>query len=276
MKVDLHIHSDNSDGTLDVRSILNMYKKKGYQYISFTDHDNIDAYNDLYKELEPDDPHIIPGVEISTTLNGRDVHILGYNFEQNKELISMLSLIKDERILRAEKIIRKLYDLWKFSIDMEQLMRIAGDRNIIGRPHIARALLEKKYVSNYQQAFDEYIGDKCQGFVPKQTPSPKEVIAMIKKSKGIPVLAHPILLNDDFMVLDLIEMGIMGIEAYYIKHLPYHIKFYRNITEKYNLIYTGGTDFHGLPNDIVNLGSYSAPFECVEMLYELKEKMNNE
>jgi predicted metal-dependent phosphoesterase TrpH len=182
----------------------------------------------------------------------------------------MLDLIQEERIIRAEKILRKLHDLWGFELTMEMLYRIAGKREQVGRPHIARALIENGYASGVQEAFERYLGNHSPAYLPKESCTPSEAIQTVRRAGGVTVLAHPALLENDFMVLDIIELGVDGIEAHYVDHSEGQVRFYSQIAQRYDLIRTGGSDFHGFKTQDTELGKYSTPEYCIG---ELKRRI---
>ncbi len=269
-KIDLHIHTDCSDGVYSPLQILEFARKNFYDVISITDHDTLDGYFIAREKMKDYNFDLIPGVEISTLHNDNDVHILAYNFDpENRELIDLLQFIHKGRFVRAKKILKKL-KFMGINIDFERIREIAGKNDLIGRPHIAKALIETKHCSNMKEVFEIYLGEDCPAFVPKPAPKVKKVIKLIKKIGGISVLAHPYTLNDDRIIFDLIEMGLDGIEVFYSKHNENRIDYYNEIAQKNNLIRTGGSDFHG-ENSYDNFGDYYAPeFVYDEIMKSIK------
>jgi predicted metal-dependent phosphoesterase TrpH len=242
--IDLHIHTTASDGTFALSEVLKGYYKKGFKAIAITDHDTVDAFNDFtqdfYKEMR-----VIKGTEISCRHAGREVHILGYDIDYtNQNLLKLLNDIKHSRIIRAKEIISILQ---KNSIDIEfsDVLELVGNENIIGRPHIAQALLKKGVISHQQQAFDRYIGDKGFAYVPKLDVTPKAVIDAIHQAQGFAIIAHPFksIHIDDIRYFK--QIGIDGVETYYYDHSPSQIKRLEALCRDLELISTGGSDFHG-------------------------------
>lgn len=249
-----------------VDEVLDLYATRGYKVISITDHDNVDGSR-IAVELAPKyGLTVIPGVEVSTLHEGRDIHILGYGCKHTPEFLDMLTFIQQSRISRAQKILDRLDRFWGFKIDMEHLLRLSGDKDVVGRPHIARAMVEKGYCQDVQDAFSRYIGDECQAYAAKQSIPPAEAIEEIREAGGVAVLAHPMFLDHDFIILDLIEKGLGGIEAFYMKHSDEAVQFYRKVAQRYGLLCTGGSDFHGNEGEEDKVGDYSAPEWAVREL----------
>jgi 3',5'-nucleoside bisphosphate phosphatase len=270
LKADLHTHSNKSDGMLAPAEVLQRFHEAGFDLLALTDHDTYAGYLEARDKAAEIGLELISGVEVSTLHQGVDVHILAYGFEPNEDFSGMLDEIQDERIIRAEKILRNLHDLWGFELTMEMIYRIAGKRQQVGRPHIARAMVENGYVNGVQEAFDRYLGNHSPAYLPKDSYTPREVVDAVRRAGGVTVLAHPFLLESDFMMLDIIEAGVDGIEAHYIEHTEGQVRFYSTIAQKYGLIRTGGSDFHGFKPSDTDFGKYSAPAYCIG---ELKERI---
>ncbi|MCD4650461.1 MAG: PHP domain-containing protein [Candidatus Cloacimonetes bacterium] len=274
-KIDLHIHTTASDGKLSPEEVLKLFSSKGYHTISITDHDNLGGWKIAAPIAENYGIDLIPGVEVSTQYRNLDVHILAYYMKETEELIEMLNETRLARANRAEIILDKLWHLWGFELEMTQLEEISGSDDIIGRPHIAQAMLDKGYCNSLQEAFDCYIGDDCPAFHSKLSRSPQEVIGIIRRAGGIPVLAHPGLLRKGGIVREIIAMGIQGLEVYYKKHSKEQIDHYLNIAGNNHLIRTGGSDFHGFQKDFRFLDKSRVPQFCVRELKELKGIAND-
>ncbi|MBC8384780.1 MAG: PHP domain-containing protein [Candidatus Cloacimonetes bacterium] len=267
-KIDLHIHTNGSDGLYSAQEVLELAHHNKYNVISITDHDTLDGYNEALKYIGDYDIELIPGVEISCIHNNQDVHMLAYNFDpKDEKLGSLLNSIHQGRFVRAKKILQKLQNMG-IDLPFEKIEELAGENGLIGRPHIARALIEMKYCNTIKEVFDIYLGEKCPAYEPKPAPSTKKAIKMVKKAGGVTVLAHPFTLGNDALIYELINIGIDGIEVFYTKHSDEKVDFYNEIALKNNLIRTGGSDFHGDGFDLQNFGFYSAP----EFVYD--ELMN--
>lgn len=272
--VDLHVHSSASDGKYSPHDVIKLASEVGLKVIALTDHDSVNGIQEALEAAKASpDITLIPGVEISTDLADGEAHVLGYFIEYTSpELRMTLERFRNSRLNRGRKMVDKLSSLGIF-IDWKRVQEIAGE-GAIGRPHIARAMLEKGYISKFEEAF-KYIGHDGPAYVPRDKMTPEEAVALIVRNKGVPVLAHPFTVKDpEAMVIRLKKHGLAGIEAYYKDNSPSQTAATLELAEKYGLIPTGGTDFHGLgdANDMM-LGSVEVPMESVVRLTGLKEKL---
>ena len=255
-KTDLHLHTIFSDGQYSPEELISMVKDADIDIISVTDHDTVDGINESIEIGKKYGVEVIPGLEISSDIRDREVHILGYFINpQNKELEEYLRFFRSERIKRAARIAEKL-NVLGMEIELSDIMDIAKN-SAVGRPHIAKAMVKKKLVSNYFEAFSKYIGNGCPAYERKVHVSPRSAFKIISDAGGLSFIAHPGNLPDSIMV-ELIEAGLDGIEVLHPSHLPHQIKHYRGIVNEYFLLESGGSDFHGGErNDYDNLGKYS-------------------
>ena len=261
MKIDLHIHTTFSDGKTSPETLVRNAYDNHYSYIAITDHDTYAGYLEAKKYVHNNDLELIPGVEISTILENTEVHILAYYFDiNNSELDALLKQVYDSRYGRANQIVKNLESL-DIHLDWKDVLVYAGENKYIGRPHIARALIDKGYVKTIKEAFDRFLNNDSPIYVPKFKVETENVINTIKRANGISVLAHPGRLTDDSMVYTCIDMGIDGLEVYYASHDQGQTRLYEQIALENNLIRTGGTDFHG--NELYYI-NYSAPEICIK------------
>ncbi len=213
----------------------------------------------------------MPGLEISCEHKGT-LHILGYFIDhKNEDLLSTLSWLREKRSERNVKIVRKLKELG-FDVTLEELEEVAGGE-VIGRPHMAKVLLNKGYVSSIEEAFEKYLKKGGPAYVDKVRLRSHEAIKLIKEAGGLPVLAHPVTLGLDrneleSFVENLVHEGLEGIEVYYPEHEEDDIEFYLYLSKKFNLVPTGGTDFHGDVKPNIKLGMLDIPFEIYKGLEE--------
>ena len=197
-KVDLHIHTNFSDGLMSPKQILDLAKEQDFALLSITDHDTLDGYRDAVKIIQNYDFELIPGVEVSSHYKDKDIHVLGYNIDpENKKLNQLLDQIHEGRLTRAQKIITKLAEM-DILISLDKVKDLAGEKGLIGRPHIARAVVEAGYCKNTIEVFDNYIGDGCPAFVAKPAPTVKKVISVFKTSSKLLVKNRFFLYNDSF------------------------------------------------------------------------------
>ncbi|HAJ79737.1 MAG TPA: hypothetical protein DCO75_08185 [Fibrobacteres bacterium] len=268
--VDLHIHTNFSDGTHSVQEIIQMAFQRKLKAISITDHDCIDAYPLAQKLGSESGIEIIPGVELSSEIQGVDIHILGYYLDiNNKSLISKLIEFKQARYLRAEKIVENL-NRQGIDLRFETVLNIAGNA-AIGRPHIAAALLKEELVYSFREAFDRYIGYESPAYEKKLAMLPQEVFQLIRQAGGVPVLAHPGVTRVDQRITQFVNDGLMGIEVFHSEHTAEQEKLYLHLCKKYNLAHTGGSDFHNGNQNKSELGRPKVTYSAVESLREKLE-----
>ncbi|SHH12721.1 hypothetical protein SAMN02745221_01745 [Thermosyntropha lipolytica DSM 11003] len=243
---DLHVHSNASDGALSPQAVIDKAIGIGLEGVAITDHDTVDGLHEavLYNEKKNQNFLFIPGIELNTEYGSDEVHILGYFIDYNNELLQKRLLeIREERLERAKKMVDKLRSMG-LAINFEQVKKLAqGD--LIGRPHVALALTEEGYVFSIKEAFDKYIGKGRPGYVPRYKFEPEEALDLINKAGGISVLAHPGLIKEQKKVMEIIDMGVEGLEVYYPEHSDNQIKNYLYLAERKGLLVTGGSDFHG-------------------------------
>ncbi len=273
--VDLHIHTTASDGKYSPDAIVKKAAEIDLKYISITDHDSVDG---IIPAIEATKTYpgltLIPGVEISTDLADGEAHILGYFIDYaSPDFQKELEKFRDSRLGRGQRMVAKLNDLG-VKIDWSRVQQIAGD-GAIGRPHVAQAMLEKGYVKTFEEAFDKYIGHGGPAYVEREKMTPQEAVKLILSAGGIPVLAHPFTVKDpESMVVSLKEAGLIGIEAYYKDNTPEQTAATLKLAEKYDLIATGGTDYHGIDESKeVMMGGVEVPLEAAERLIAMAEKL---
>lgn len=264
-KVDLHMHTNYSDGYFSPEQLILKVKDAGIDLISITDHDTVDGIAESIEIGKNHGIEVIPGLEISSDIRDREVHILGYFIDPNNfELGEYLKFFRAERVKRAARITEKLNSLG-LGLTLDDVMDVAKN-SAVGRPHIAKALVNKGLVSNYFEAFSKYIGNNCPAYERKVHVSPRSAFKIISDAGGLAFIAHPGNLPDTIMV-ELIEAGLDGIEVVHPSHLPYQVKHYRGIVNEYFLLESGGSDFHGGDrNDYGNLGKYTIGISKIEAM----------
>lgn len=277
-RVDLHLHTTYSDGRLTPGELIQIAAEQGIEVIALTDHDTVNGIEPALAAVECF-PYVtvIPGVEINTDVDQGEVHILGYFIDyKNEYLLEMLESLRNSRKARAQKMLDKLDGLG-IHIRWERILELA-DGGSVGRPHIAQALFEAQHVDTLQDAFERYIGRNGPAYAERDRLSPKEAVELVVKANGLPVLAHPASIKEiDDMLLDLKTSGLVGLEVYYDNYNKDTIERLRNLSVKYGLIATGGSDFHGFEDDHETpLGDANVPFECVQHLIELSQKRHTE
>jgi len=273
-KVDLHIHSTASDGKFSPADVVRKSAERGLTVIALADHDTVDgvapalAAARAFPQLR-----VIPCVEISTDVPDGEVHVLGYFIGYtDPKLEATLNRMRHSRRERAHGMVNKLEKLG-IHIEWQRVQEIAGSGSI-GRPHVAQAMLEKGYIASAKEAFTKYISRNGPAYVERAKMTPQEAAELILESKGLPVLAHPLTINDpEKMIIKLKAAGLVGIEAYYYGYTAEEISRLVSLANRYNLITTGGSDYHGPSSSIeATLGGAAVPIESAEQLIALAEQ----
>jgi predicted metal-dependent phosphoesterase TrpH len=271
-RVDLHTHSTASDGTLAPLELFQKALDLGIQVLALSDHDSTAGYEALLPIVsEYPQIRLIPAVELSGE-GTLACHLLGYflNIQDapfQRELVGFRAL----RVERLRAMTQKLVALG-ISVEFDRVLAIAKGASL-GRPHLADALIEKGVVKSRQEAFDRFLKRGGVAYVSGESPSAAEAIALIRRAKGIPVLAHPSYYTSPELIDQLVDAGLMGIEAYYPEHSRGLIEHYKNVAEKYHLVLTGGSDFHGPRTGRAALASVAVPESVIESLEKAKEKV---
>ena len=273
-KVDLHIHSTASDGRLSPEDVVRKSAEGGLSVIALADHDTVDGIVPALMAAKAfPGLRVIPSVEISTDVPSGEVHVLGYFIDYaDRELQASLDRMRYSRRGRAQGMIAKLKEKG-MHIEWERVQEIAGSGSI-GRPHIAQALLEKGYIASLKEAFIKYISRNGPAYVEREKMTVVEVVELILRSNGLPVLAHPLTVSDfETVVVELKAAGLVGIEAYYNGYTDGEIDRLVSLANKYNLIATGGSDYHGLDASTETMiGGVNVPMESAEQLIALAEQ----
>lgn len=275
---DLHMHSTHSDGTLAPRELVIEACQKGLAAIAVTDHDTFSGTAEAKAAGAELGLRVLSGVEISVEYGSRTVHMLGYCFDSGVErLRSGLQELLRGRNERNRRIVGKLNDLG-VAVTIEEIEREAGGK-VVGRPHFANVLMKKGYVQDRQEAFDKYLAKGAAAYEERLRFSPADAVAMIRQAGGVAVLAHPkfIPLREgdtvEGVVRELAEVGLGGIECYYSLHSREETEQYLELARQYNLVATGGSDFHGSNKPNIQMGSgcghLRVPIECADALEKL-------
>ena len=271
-KADLHVHTTASDGLLSPEDVVKWAAHKKLSAIAITDHDTIKGIQPAALICKQYNVEVIPGIEFSSEHMDEEIHILGYYIDYNKDWLKIkLDEMYESRYIRAIKMIDKLKGIG-INITLEQVKSIA-ESGTIGRPHIARAMQENGYIENMKEAFNKYIGKGGPAYVERYRIRCQEAIDIIKQLGGVPVLAHPGLINKKDCIKDIVGMGIEGIEVYHTKHDGKIIRDALKLAAERKLLITGGSDCHGifLHNEPI-LGNVWVDYKYVELL---KDKSDN-
>jgi predicted metal-dependent phosphoesterase TrpH len=271
--IDLHAHTTASDGSLTPRQLVERAARQGVKALAVTDHDTLDGLSEAMAAGTEYSVEIVPGLEISAEFPVGTMHILGYYIALGPTpLQEQLAALRDARDQRNPRIIAKLQSLG-YDITLAEVERMAGG-NVVGRPHFARVMLEKGYVATPQEAFDRFLAKGAAAYEEKARLEPPAAIAAIKQAGGVAVLAHPYQLRArseaelESIVAALKEAGLDGMEVIYSRHNATQIEDYRRLATRYDLLITGGSDFHGVTKpDIevgIGLGNLAVPPELLD------------
>lgn len=271
MAIDLHLHSTASDGTMTPEELVEMALNLKLKAIAITDHDSVDGIIPALIYGQRKKIEVISAVELSSDLNGRDIHFLGYYIDHRAQwFLDHLKKLRQHRFDRAVKMV-ELLSQKGIDVPLQQLMEKAGN-SAVGRAHVARVMLDQGYIDNIEEAFEKYLGRKAPCYVEKYNYAPEEIIQLIKQVGGLPVLAHPALSQVDELIPDFINAGLVGLEIYHSDHTPEDVSFYRQWARRAGLIVTGGSDCHGIDSSRgMVIGSIKVPDS---ILRDLKKAAN--
>ncbi|NLY54132.1 MAG: PHP domain-containing protein [Firmicutes bacterium] len=272
MGADLHTHSSYSDGCLRPDQLVEYAYYSGLSILALTDHDTVQGVPEAIQRGIELGVEVWPGIEISCTTSEGECHILGLQVDHNYDpLLQELARWQARREERAAQMVSRLAQLG-FAIDLEQVQYIAGN-GVIGRPHIAHALVERGYAADVADAFRRLIGRGCPSYVPRTEISPEHAIALIRSAGGIAVWAHP---GADFSPTRLKQLqaaGLMGVEVWHPDHTPEQMLWIADQAARAGLLVTGGSDFHCADGERARLGCYSTPVWSVAAISAAKQQM---
>lgn len=272
-RVDLHLHTTVSDGALRPEELVKAAALVGIRKMAVTDHDSVDGIREAQAAAAGLPIEVVPGIEVSASLNGDEIHVLGYLLDaDDRSLQEALCRLQADRVTQAQAMVERLGALG-CPLDWDRVREIA-QRGSVGRPHIAKALVERGYVGSVDEAFSRFLRRGGPGYVEGNKLLPQEAVGLIRAARGIPSLAHPIIVGASDYRLDLTkllpvmtEAGLEGIEAYYKGYTPDITASLLAVARQYRLVPTGGSDFHG--GGVVadaELGAVEVPWETVDLL----------
>ena len=272
--VDLHMHTTASDGIYSPTDLMQRCHDLGLRAVALTDHDTTNGIVEARDAAQRLDLEFIPGIEINTDVSGGEVHVLGYYIEYERPAFqAMIKVLRDARERRGQRMVELLNEQG-IDVKWERVREIA--QGSVGRPHVAKALLEAGYVQSIGEAFDKYIGAGKPAYVPRYKLTPEDAVRLIASANGLPVIAHSIDLPGleelRAWLPDLKKAGMVGLETYYGYYTPEQEQELLALAHEYDLIPTGGTDFHGPGIHPTPLGGRYVPYEAVQQLRAAAEK----
>lgn len=266
--VDLHLHTTASDGRLTPTELIRRAAARGVRILAVTDHDTTDGIDEATAEALRHAVTVVPGIEVTSVEGGRDVHMLGYFFDASDErLTRFLAGQRATRITRIEEMARRLEQLG-LPVDVQPILEDARTHHTrsVGRPTLARAMVAAGHVANTREAFDAWLGQDRPAFVERPGPSPEEVIRVLHDAGGVVSLAHPGRTKIDARIASLRDAGLDAIEAYHSDHDDATVQGYVAVAQQLDLLISGGSDFHGVPEQGLEPGASTLPREEWEKL----------
>ncbi len=241
---DLHTHSFCSDGLRTPTQAVEEALKAGVQVLSLTDHDTVEGMSEIFMAAQSQSIEILSGTELSAHVKDREVHILAYCVDwQAVSLLEHLELLRQRRHDRGAAIVERLNDLG-VELTLEEVLQQASG-GLVGRPHIAAAMINRGVVSSKQEAFIRFLGDRAPAIIPKPYTAAQEVMELVHQVGGVTVLAHPGHSVAEIVIAQLVDWGLDGIEVYHPSHQPLQIEFCQQMAQRYGLLQSGGSDSHG-------------------------------
>jgi 3',5'-nucleoside bisphosphate phosphatase len=275
-RIDLHLHTTHSDGSLSAAEVLQLAHKAKVTALAITDHDIVTGIPEAIAAGAELGIEIIPGVEISSYINNSELHILGYCIDwRDSELNRRLATLRESRHTRNPQIIERLRSLG-LDVTYAEVRSLAGTESV-GRPHIARLLMDKKYVSSAKDAFDRYLSEGRPAYVARELPRPVDAIAWIRAAGGVAVLAHPTWAKVsgeglNTLLTTLKADGLGGIEVHYSTHTKRQTTEYLDLAKRLDMLVTGGSDFHGITKPDIDVGTGRGDLKVPEQLLDPLKK----
>jgi predicted metal-dependent phosphoesterase TrpH len=264
--VDLHTHTVASDGTYRPSELVAEAARRGVRVLAVTDHDSTDGLAEAIETARAHPPlTIVPGIEINCDVEGAEIHVLGYGMDYEASWFQdFCRAQREERRARVHRTAERLAALG-LPIDVERVFALVQEGSA-GRPHVARVMVERGYVKTVREAFDRYLAAGKPAHVPRRKLTPEDAVRLLRRAGGAPVFAHPGLAERDELIPSMVEAGLMGIECYYSEHSPAQRGTYLDLCRRYDLVATGGSDFHGPQVRAATLGHPTVPLATWDAL----------
>lgn len=265
--IDLHMHTIYSDGRYTPVATVEYAAEKNLSAIAITDHDSFDAIDEARAHAEKLGIEFVTGIELSCTHNDSDIHMLAYFIDHRyRPLADKVKYYQEERLKRGIMIVQKLNELG-IDLRMDTVKTIAGS-GVVGRAHVADALLKEEFVHTFDEAFNRFLGYHAPAYVAKSYFDPVEAVKLVHDAGGITVMAHPGTVRRDDAIAYLAEIGMDGIEVYHSKHTNTQIRHYKSLAEKHKLLISGGSDWHGRNDPRADMGNQKVPYSVLSRMRE--------
>lgn len=259
MLIDLHSHTEASDGTDTPRELIDRARALGLGALAITDHDTLFGYEQALPYAESLGFDLVCGIELSTKFHGKTVHVLAY-FPNAAPTVEFGGWLREQQAYRRDRNVRLIAKLNEVGVVISLAEVEAIGRTMTGRPHFARVLINKGYVGTTQEAFDTYLAEDGRAFVHREEVALAEALSRVATGGGISVMAHPIRLGkrkaseEEALVVEAIGLGLVGIEVMHSDHSATDVERYRGYADKYGMLETGGSDHHGGNKPDIELG----------------------
>lgn len=279
--IDLHVHTTASDGDKSPKELLDYAIEKGIDVIAITDHDTVDGVEEAINYSKDKNIIVIPGIEFDAEAPKGQIHILGLFIDyKDINIQEKLQKVKDERNARNDKFIAE-FNKMGFEITLDELKKVSNEE-VIAKPHFAKVFLNKGYIKNVEEIYNQYFNKSPFKEMIRMSYKPQEVIEIIKKAKGLAILAHPhsLKLDDELLeekIKEFVSYGLDGIECYHSNHTKEQMSKYLEIANKYNLLITKGSDYHGpvtKPDILLGKGLDENLVECCNEEMLIKQLFN--
>jgi predicted metal-dependent phosphoesterase TrpH len=261
--VDLHAHTRFSDGLLTPEALVDLAVQRGLVALAITDHDTVEGLPGG-EAAARGRIEFVPGIELSTAFEGIEYHLLGYHFDSTRPALrARLESFRLQRLQRVQSMAERL-SAAGVPVVFEDVVTLAGP-GVIGRPHLAAALVQAGHADSVEDAFRRFIGRGGVAFIPRPAPTPEDAIALLAEAGGVAVLAHPGASLPDAMLERMVDAGLAGVEVWHPHHPPGIVRRFRTLAAKHGLVETGGSDYHG-PGRSADLGASRVPARVLEAL----------
>jgi 3',5'-nucleoside bisphosphate phosphatase len=264
---DLHTHTLHSDGELEPAALVELAAQRGLAALAITDHDVLDAIPAAERRGGELGLEVIAGIELSVDEGGRDVHLLGYFVSRPEVLQASLAALHEERRRRAERMVERLAGLG-CAIEYDAVLQRARG-GVVGRPHVAEELLSRGHVASINDAFDRFLAVDRPAYLPKRTLGLVDAVALLRRAGAVPVVAHPGASDIDDLLPRLRPAGVLGLEVWHPQHSESDIRRYQRLARRYDLLPTGGSDFHRHQPGGLLPGDVGVPLEVLAALRPL-------
>jgi predicted metal-dependent phosphoesterase TrpH len=262
---DLHLHTTFSDGTYSPEELAAEAKRFGLVAVALTDHDTVEGCPRMRAACDAARIEFVPATELTAEIDGIELHMLGYFIDiESPTLLQRMTEFQEGRHERIREIVARLRKM-QVPLEEEDVFELANCRSP-GRPHVARALIQRKVCNSLDEAFERFLKKNRPAWVPKEKISAVDAVKLIHAAGGLAVVAHPGLARTEEALPSLIEAGIDGIECFHTKHSPSASEYYVGLTEQHDLLVTGGSDCHGMNKGKPLIGSIKLPYEYVRKM----------